>query len=381
MTEREKTPLTPDLVETLVKDRSPDARARAAREVAHNYDASLSPRERAIAEDIFRAMVKDAEVSVRAALSESLKASPDVPKEIALSLAQDLDISVAAPILEFSSVLSDEDLIDIVAEHPASHQEVIARRTTISEAVSDSLIEHGDENVIATLVKNNGAHISVNAYGRILDTYGNNQQIQRNMVGRQSLPVTIAERLVTLVSEELRERLVTKHELAADTASDLITEAREKATMKLLDGGSSKSDVLTLVKQLSENGRLTPSIIVRAACMGDMDFLEAALAERCKIPVANAYKLVHDQGPLGLKRIIEAAGLPADCYPVLKVAVSVAEENEYDGLTGDRERFVESAIERVLTSFEDDVDNENLEYLLNRLQRYSGAPDGGPTNS
>ena len=58
-------------------------------------------------------MIKDAEVRVREALAQNLKENPDLPHDVALSLAQDVD-QVALPILQFSDVLTDDDLIEII---------------------------------------------------------------------------------------------------------------------------------------------------------------------------------------------------------------------------------------------------------------------------
>eukprot|EP00658_Telonema_sp_P-2_P045855 TRINITY_DN33877_c0_g1_i1.p1 TRINITY_DN33877_c0_g1~~TRINITY_DN33877_c0_g1_i1.p1 ORF type:complete len:170 (-),score=13.33 TRINITY_DN33877_c0_g1_i1:98-607(-) len=94
--------------------------------------SALTESERQIAEDIFRVMLRDAAVRVRQALSESLKDNPDVPHDVAASLAQDVD-EVAMPVIEFSSVLTDKDLIDIVRTRGTDVQKVVAGRRDVSE--------------------------------------------------------------------------------------------------------------------------------------------------------------------------------------------------------------------------------------------------------
>jgi len=98
-------------VAKLLQDPNVENRAAAAAKVATTFgDAQLTEGERKIAEDIFRVMLKDASVRVRHALAESLKENPDVPHDVATSLAKDVD-EVALPVVEFSSVLTDQDLI------------------------------------------------------------------------------------------------------------------------------------------------------------------------------------------------------------------------------------------------------------------------------
>ena len=60
---------------------------------------------------------------VRAILAEEIKYLNCIPKDIALHLARDVESIVATPILEYSPLLSDADLIEIIASGPV--QEVL----------------------------------------------------------------------------------------------------------------------------------------------------------------------------------------------------------------------------------------------------------------
>jgi uncharacterized protein (DUF2336 family) len=346
-------------------------RAEAARQVAGSLDERLTDKEREIAEEIFRLMLRDAEVKVRNALSDSLKDNQLVPHDVALGLAQDV-VEVATPILEHSTVLTDEDLVQIVRSQPPEYLRAIARRQQVSSDVSQALVDSHDESIVLTLVGNKGADIAEKTYQQVLDEHGENETINEVIVERNKLPVAVAERLVTLVSDKLRASLVSRHELEPSTASDLVLEVREKATMGLLDKNSDAMDVLELVTQLKKNNRLTPSIMLRAICLGDIDFFETALAILCNIPRTNAFQLIHDSGPHGLRAIVEKSQLPMEMFPLIKTAVRVIGETEHDGRADDRSRFVESVVERILTSHEDDVPDDDLEYLIDKLRQYSG---------
>jgi uncharacterized protein (DUF2336 family) len=157
------------------------------------------------------------------------------------------------------------------------------------------------------------------------------------------------------------------HEVSAAMASDLLLESREKATVSLLKDGKSV-DVEALVDQLHTNGRLTPTLVLRALFMGDTTFFEVALAKTVNIPVLNAYQLVHDKGGMGLKRLFEAAKYPSEALPMARAALEVADEMVRTG-GDDRDMFKQLMIERVLTAVEDDVDTESLDYLIGKLKR------------
>ncbi len=364
--------LTQADVAKLLTDPSEKNRTDTARKVSAQYgEAELGPKERALIEDIFRVMVKDVEVRVREALSDSLKDNPDIPREIALSLANDVS-DVALPIIEFSEVLKDEDLIEIIANKGEDHQQAVARRESVSEHVSEALVDTGNEKVVATLVRNDGAKLSEQTMNVVLDKFGTNKDINEPMALRSELPLTVAERLVTLVSDKIRDHLVTHHAMSADVATDLFLSAREKATVGLLQPDTNLRDVIELVDQLHRNNRLTPTLIFRALCMGDTTFFEAALAKLADIPVANAYRLVHDKGGKGLEALFDKCKLSKKMLEICQAAIEVAEDMQLNS-GDDRVRFRKVMIERVLTKFENGFDPENLDYFIAKLGRQQAA--------
>jgi len=357
-------------VAKLLQNPDDDSRAQAAGKVAEVFSSTdISDAERKIAEDIFRVMMKDAAARVRQALSESLKDNPDVPHDVALSLAKDVE-EVALPMVEESVVLTDSDLVEIIRSSGEVLQTAVAGRGSVSEEVADALVDTGSENVVAKLVSNEGATISEQTFDRVLEDFKDSDAVKNPLSQRTELPISVAEKLVTMVSDNVRDVMMKKHEISGDVASELLIESREKATVSLLEGGKATQTIMELVDQLAKNNRLTPSLAIRALVTGDSTFFEAALARMADIPVANAYKLVHDKGQLGLQRLMQVAGIPDVFVPVARAALEVVDETRATA-GDDREMFRQVMIERVLTSIEDEVDTESLDYLIGKLQKVS----------
>ena len=361
--------LSKEDVNRLLTDPSVDMRAETAAKIAQDFDPDrMTPEEREMAQEIFRIMAKDAEVRVREALSLNLKENSAVPHDVAKALARDVD-SVALPILQFSDVLTDEDLIEIVRGPDPGKQVAIAKRSTVSESVSTALVDTGNEDVVTSLIANEGAEITEQSLRKVVENFGDHEAMQDAMVHRPRLPVTIAERLVTMVSESLKDELVKRHEISASLATDLVLQSRERATISL-STESDEDELDRLVHQMRERGRLTPSIILRALCMGDLRFFEAAVAELARLPVVNVRSLIHDSGALGLRAAFDKAGLPASQFPAVRAAMDVARETVYDGGENDRERYSRRMIERILTQYGDlgvEFDSDDLEYLLTKM--------------
>lgn len=356
-------------VRRLLNDPSVDARAGTAAKVAEAFDASeLSEAERELAREIFRIMAKDAEVMVRSTLAKHLKANPDLPKDVALALARDVE-EVSLPVLEFSSVLDDGDLIEIVRSSSADKQRAVARRDSVSRKVANALIDHGKSaGVVAELMNNRSAQLGEAEYAKALKKHGNDPAVANSVASRPQLPITIAERVVNMVSERLREFLLSKHEIAPELATDIILQVRERATVNLLPPDAKSADVVDLCRQLRDNRRLTPSLILRALCTGDLAFFEASLAVLSNTSIVNARMLIHDEGRLGLKTLYGYTSLPLHLYPAFRVAFDVAREAEMDGGENDRQRFAVRVIERILTQF-DDLAADDLDYLLTKLNQ------------
>ena len=300
--------LNKDDVVRLTTDPSAQVRAEMAAKVAARFDqGTFGEVERRIAEDIFRTLVKDAEVRVREALSLQLKSSPDLPHDVALALANDVE-SVALPILEFCEVLNDDDLIAIVRGQSAVKQVAVAQRSRVSMLVAAALVDTGNERAVSRLVQNEGAELSEPLYGRVLDEYESSRAVFAAMAQRAHLPAAISEQLITVVAQHLQSHLLKQHKLPAEMVRSLVFQARERATSGLLaEGCASEGEVESRVAQLEAEGRLSPTLALEALSRGDLSFFEMAMARLARIPVENARTLIYDQGPLGIQSILRAA--------------------------------------------------------------------------
>ena len=153
-----------------------------------------------------------------------------------------------------------------------------------------------------------------------------------------------------------------------------ILQARERATITLLDYGSSDAQLGHLIEQLYRKERLTPSLMLRALCVGDLNFFERAMARITGLPLQNVRVLIHDKGMLGLKPLYLRAGLPKALYPAFRAAINLVVETDYDGGKNDRPRYVERLLQRMLTQFEDPsqrIAKDDIEYLMVKLQQFA----------
>lgn len=359
--------LTEQDIRTLVKGATPDERARAARKLCATIDGTeLSADDRALAADILRIMAADAAELVRRALADTLKASPLVPRDVAVRLSRDVE-TVCLPLLNFSPAFTDADLAEIVRLGGPVRQLAIAKRPTLSPTVTDSLAEHGSERAVTAACANPGAEFGESGLARVIDRFEKAEQVLAAVAYRRALPLAISERLVTLVSEQVREHLMI-HALTAEAALEVATGTAERATVDLVDQAGRTADVKGFVAHLNVERRLTASLLLRALAHGHMTFFEHGVAELAGVPHHRTWLMIHDAGPLGLRAIYERAGLPARLFPAFRAAVDTFHSMTFDGGVRDQERFQEHMLQRFLTQPEAAV-REDVDYLLERMNR------------
>ena len=358
--------LTDSDIRTLIKGPSEDERALAAHKICRCIEeGALSPEERTHAEGIIAIMAQDAAVLVRRALSIALKNSPKLPREIANKLARDVD-SIALPVIMNSPALNDEDLIAIVRACPPNKQVAVASRETLTTNVTGALAAFAVSEAVERALANDNALFDEHALETALTRFEGLSSITTAMVYREELPVTVTEKLVSVVTGELFDHLVNNHELPPQIAIDLAMGARERATLDIVEQAGRQRDMPRFVQQLNLNGRLTPSLLMRGLCLGQIDFVEFAMAELGGISHQRMWLLMHDSGPLGLKAAFDRAGLPPRLYPSFRAAIEVYHSIDREGVARDRITFRKRMLERTLTLFQS-VPKDDLEYLLEKL--------------
>ena len=354
-----------DDIRALVKGPTDEARAEVAHRLCRRIDHNLTPEDRDAAHEVLRLMAADAAEVVRRALAVTLRASNALPRDVALKLAADID-SIALPVLNFSPVFTDEDLAEVIRAGVEARQSAVASRPALGEVVTEALASHGCEAAVKLALVNDRARFTESGLASTLTRFSGNRDVAAGMAYRQALPLSISEKLVDLVSEDVRRHLLDRHALSARTALRIAVGARERATIDLVDQAGRVADLPAFCAHLHRQERLTPSLILRALACGQMTFFEAALAELSALPHHRAWLLVHDAGPLGLKAVCDKAGMPPRLLSAFRAGVDT-----YHALLaedGDLARFQESMLERFLTT-NTGAPQADIDDLMERLDR------------
>jgi len=327
--------------------------------------ATLTESERAAALAILEKLATDIEQRVRQALADHVKSCAILPPLLARTIAADVE-AVSVPFVQYSPCLSDADLVAVVELGGVSRQLAIAKRQSVSERVTAALIATCSGSVVSAVLENPGASVSEPSYHSILDYFGRDDGIQNLMVERSILPITVTERLIQAVSGALRVRLTEKHALPADLAEELVGQAGERVLMAEIGSPPHGFDVEGLVRRLRAKRKLTPTLLMRALCLGDTRFFESGIAVLGDVRTDSAAILIRDRGPLGFKALYEKAGLPPELFRAFRAALDVLHEVEAKGEESWSRRCVETVIDRVTREYDEGCPAD-LEYLLSQI--------------
>ena len=183
---------------------------------------------------------------------------------------------------------------------------------------------------MAAACANDNADFAENALQQVMARFESHEKVLAAVAYRNVLPLSVSEKLLTLVGDQLRDHLITRHAVGPDTALTIAVGAAERATVDLVDQAGRAADVKDFVGHLAAEGRLTASLLLRSLAQGHMTFFEWGVAELAGVPHHRTWLMIHDAGPLGLRAIYERAGLPARLFPAFRAAVDTFHSMEFD---------------------------------------------------
>ena len=360
------TKLTQADVERLISDPSPESRAATMLRVGAAYGAeSLAETERELALAIIQAILPDVELALRCQLSESLQHSTQLDRRLALQLAKDV-IDVATPLLTQSPVLTDADLVEIITGTSPAHIRAVAQRAVLSTDVTGAIIQYGDEAAVLRIAANSNAAINADGFHRALNRFPDHTRLNETMSLRSALPLAIVERLATVVTGKVLERLIQRYALPAQRVSSILHHSREHFLLTSM-GGHLAEELRDFADRLEENGLLSGSLVLRALAIGQFAFLLQALSVKSGIAIGNIRKLMSDDGGNGQEQLFLKCHLPG-AYRRLFVQLAQAGGNLPAHRDGKAPAgWVDQAL-MILRSYLEQVDpDQNLEQVVTEV--------------
>lgn len=242
----------------LAKDKSRQGRAILTTAIVELFSEEarlFTDSDREVMTEIITQLVDSFEISIKTALAERLADQPDIPRDLAMHFAN-MEAGVAFPILKESQALKDPDLISIVMHKTMEHQMAVSVRAIIPPAVSKALAESEHDNVVKSLLENDGAEIDTETFEGIARRTTEDTVFNDALVCRADLPTPIARHLFWAVSAALRQTLVDNHGINKDSIDDAFEDVLPDILEHIVQEKSADGDVTRQIEKAIRSGVL-----------------------------------------------------------------------------------------------------------------------------
>lgn len=264
-------------------------------------------------------------------LAMKLSQTDKLPHDLARQMAGDVD-EVAGPVLQYSETLTDADLVSIVDSlADAKKLESIARRDSVSETLSDVLVNTSFDSVLNTLVQNEGANIAEHSFEKIVERCHDNAEVMESLIQRGSVPLAVMEKATQRLSDEVRQQLERKYGNLAEmkTLRATLDQNLKSACVKMMSLKSFDKEQMQLVHLLNETDTL-PTFAALSLC--SLPLFEMSLSRLLHIPARNMHILLQD--PVGFKTVYERANLPQALFEAAELAIHAIRQLEEERSVG-----------------------------------------------
>lgn len=227
------------------------------------------------------------ELEARKYVSEAFSKLTRAPGTVVAKLAGDESIEVAGPILEFSPLLTDDDLIEIVSGRSELHRVAIAGRSSVNSRVSGAIFEHGEEASVIRLAGNDNAEIIAADAAGALSRLGSNTELQDRLQARSDVDWQAVQSAVISASAEVSEVLNGAPEAPS---LNIVKGAQAVAYNKFINkAGFSRDEWLVAwgqVQGLNDRKKLNNSMIMRFCRFGYGHHVAAGFTKAAAVPSA-----------------------------------------------------------------------------------------------
>ncbi|MBL4692442.1 MAG: DUF2336 domain-containing protein [Magnetovibrio sp.] len=255
--------------------------------------------------EVIKILAHDQATRVRRILSETLKDIAQAPSDVILMLARDVELVVCAPVLENSPVLTEEDIVNIVASGPVKGAlSVISRRRDISESITDAISNTDDVDAISEMLGNTSAQIREDTLDILISRAEGIEPWHKPMVNRPKLSRSAVLRLAEFVADNLLDSLRDRPDIDPHTAEAV----REEFSRRIESAERSRNrdeggPPEERARKLFAKGKLNDVAIHEAAQAAEIEFVKVSLALKTKLTpnsVTNIFELASVKGIISM---------------------------------------------------------------------------------
>lgn len=305
-------------------------------------------------DDVMMRLVNTIEAKARARLSHRLAPIANAPSKVIWTLAFDDDIAVAQPVLSQSERLGEHDLVANAASKSQQHLAAIAQRKSLSEAVTDVLVERGDRDVVHSVVKNAGARFSDAGFRMLVKRSTGDDALATEVGRRHDIPRQHFLMLLEKASSAVRARLAAENPQATAAVEGVVTEVTGDIRSDMRRASPDFAVAQADVERQNRIRRIGEAEIHQYARDRKFEQTAIALSLLCETPIDVVERALLDPGAEIVLILAKVAGLSSTTTKailLMRAADRGMSANDLDRALASFDRLQPETAQRVLGFF------------------------------
>jgi uncharacterized protein (DUF2336 family) len=348
--EQEAAGLDTTVLEAVLDCGKPEARLALARQLcALVADPETAAVERDQVVPVILKLAADPERIVRETLADELSTVENLHQDIIFAVIADED-SIALPFLAATPSLNSWHMQAILRVGDDGRQRTIAAREDLSAESAMFIIRAGTPAAVVSLMKNSKIKLKVTDLQQIYGRLHNASDVVDLLLTRKDLPLDIRIVHARRAAVRMRQMMAERGWMPANDANELVSDAEEGAVLQVLKQ-SGPEDRMRALSFLSSQNMLTPSLIVRAACLGEMEMVAATVGHLSGYSAERVHNLLVTRGGAGIRSMLNKSMLPQGCAAVVACACDVAAQARDEDIELDADNFGRRLLEALMLQF------------------------------
>lgn len=295
-------------------------------------------------------LMADPEADVRRTLVEGVVDFAGLNSDVLFAIIAD-DDEIALPFLSFTPALGHWHMLAVLRVGDDVRRAAIALRPDISPDAIAYIVDSLPLAINVLLFDNPYVNFTTEQFQTLYNRFGETPEMLDCLLAREDLPLCLRIAHAKLAAQRIQQLVIERGWIPANDAIEIVADAEENAVLEILMG-TAPDQIAPVVDELLDSEMLTPSIIVRAACLGAMDVVAQIMSSLAGVTLKRANDMMFVRPRGSFKSLHGKSGLPESCYWTLQAACDVAREEMQDNIRLTPDDFGRRMIEVLLTRYE-----------------------------
>jgi uncharacterized protein (DUF2336 family) len=251
----------------------------------------------ALFDEVMVKLVAEVDIAARAAFGERVAEMDLAPAGLLRQLACDDAIEVAGPVLRRCGAIPDEILVDSARTKGQDHLLAISERSSLSERVTDVLVERGDGRVALSVAGNLGARFSETGFSTLVSRTETDDELAVRLWSRPDVPRASLIQLFEVASESVRRELEARNRDRAVEIREVVLRARAKLEAEARRSSRAYQTALAHIRSLRESGELSAGKLASFAAARRIDETALTLSYLCDLSIEVVERAMQHEKP------------------------------------------------------------------------------------